>query len=368
MAFAKFMNKKDFHPGSKWNIKKVWMAEQKALSEKTKEQDMAYQYKKEQERYQNRTMITKDEKLKAGLGFMYEAPPGYEKDKLPKEKEEEPRFEWQKGAPREAYAKDLNLAIRDQPFGIPVRNVKCIRCGKWGHVNTDRECPMLNKVSVANYDPTTFADVADPAQLMEDMRSDGLALKQSVLGRTFNPKDPNQQILASDNEEEDPEAEFLASLTDKQKRKLLRKLDKLEKQEQDGEETRLLKKEKKKKKQRERASDSSDDVSDDERQRKRDHKRRRKHRKEKKERIPASSDSCLSDDDMHKHKTESGRKGTKEHSSHGKSKLDHSEAKRHREDSRDHNKAGRRQSKKRYKRHSDSESGEGSGDERRHRH
>lgn len=40
-----------------------------------------------------------------------------------------------------------------------------------------------------------FVDVADPAQLMKEMRSDGLALKQGVLGRKFNPLDPNQVKL-----------------------------------------------------------------------------------------------------------------------------------------------------------------------------
>jgi CBF1 interacting corepressor len=138
-----------------------------------------------------------DESAKLSLNFMYEAPPGMKKENKGEEEEEQPKlelkFDWQKQipegkqAPRESYAKDLD--IKDKPFGIEVRNVHCIKCGKWGHINTDKICPLFGKSKEDLFVPTE-----DPTLLMREMRKDGLAIKRNAMGRQVDPHANNQVI------------------------------------------------------------------------------------------------------------------------------------------------------------------------------
>jgi len=283
-GFNNYMCKKFFHPASRDNLKRVWMAEQKDEAYKKKQEELRVQYEKEQDLYNNKALISKESKDKLSVNFMYEPPPGMKREK---EKETGPggepefKYEWQRkyNAPREDYCKG-NEEIRDQPFGIQVRNVRCIRCHKWGHINTDRECPLRGQAT------GTDGLESDPLFLMHRMREEGLAIKSSAMGVRQNAPAENQELLEEDSDDEhhqpgpsrlhdnmlelsgdmNPEEAFLSNLTTKQKKKLFKKLKKLQKKNK-KEDRKMSKdrkqKSKKSKSKRDRRESSSSSSSDE---------------------------------------------------------------------------------------------------------
>ncbi|XP_035826531.1 corepressor interacting with RBPJ 1 isoform X1 [Aplysia californica] len=216
-GFNDYMAKKFFLPSNKENQKRKWIAEQKTTFEKKQLEDLLAQYKKEQDVLSNRALLG-DEKAKLRLSILYDAPPGLKKNEAAKKgcppvsvlgdllylqpavphmpeiclqligqynleserQQQEVKFEWQRkyNAPREAYAKDDDT-IRDQPFGIEVKNVRCIKCRQWGHVNTDKICPLYSRNLTAEPEmPETSS-----SSILDGLREDGFAIKDSVLGR-----------------------------------------------------------------------------------------------------------------------------------------------------------------------------------------
>lgn len=216
------MCKKFFHPTAKHNIKKVWMREQEIQEEGKEEQEAIEQFKREQDLYETKLLMG-DSKAKAGLSFMYDQPASLKKDDIVEglgEKKQEFKFEWQKNAPREKYLKGDTSVQSDQPFGIAVKNVRCLKCKQWGHMNTDKECALYGQSTALA--PTTFKEKTSGGQL----EAGGLSLKN---GATFIL---DEGIIASSSRnphkakkaKEDPISDKLANMTTKDKEKLLEAL------------------------------------------------------------------------------------------------------------------------------------------------
>lgn len=268
-GFNNYMCKKFFHPASRDNLKRVWMAEQQAEAYKKKQEELRVQYEKEQDLHNNKALLSKESKDKLSVNFMYEPPPGAKKEREKEDNEPEYKFEWQRkyNAPRESYCKG-DSEIRDQPFGIQVRNVRCIKCHKWGHINTDKECPLYSQaMSVVMASTQANGQSVPPAPdaltLVQQMREDGLALKKSALSAQQHLRVPEDAHLMISEDEDEPEMKFIQSLTFKQKKKLLKRLEALERKVKRAEKKKLGKKRLKKKKEvpRKKENDSDDDSN-----------------------------------------------------------------------------------------------------------
>lgn len=78
-GYNNFMSKKAFHPGSYANQKRIHEAEAKTEAKRKHDEETLAQYQKEQELFNQKSLVSKQSKDKLSLSFMYEAPAGVEK-------------------------------------------------------------------------------------------------------------------------------------------------------------------------------------------------------------------------------------------------------------------------------------------------
>jgi CBF1 interacting corepressor len=201
----KFLNHKALHPSNKQNQKLLFLAEEETKVKEQEEQRARKEFLEEQETFKEklsrdesrqRTQINSEnyrkklerekleeetknlnpefqpskrkrrakkhkEEFSQPLSFMYVLPPGLkalqekeEKERLtkeadliaPKGEKEEDNYDILKNAPSEGKfdknTTDVKLVYK--PFAVELKNVKCTKCGAFGHSNSDKECPLIN--------------------------------------------------------------------------------------------------------------------------------------------------------------------------------------------------------------------------------
>ena len=147
-------------------------------------------------------------------------------------------------------------AINDQPFGIAVRNVRCVKCHKYGHINTDKLCELYGKA----VDSDAPVGTLDQNKLIEEMKDDGMKMRWTAWDLQDDPRVQKYKMVSqpSGSAEQDS-LQSLKNMSKEEKLKLLRKLDKMEKKEK-----KKKSKKSKHKKHKRSKHDSSDGSSEDE--------------------------------------------------------------------------------------------------------
>ncbi|XP_073306984.1 uncharacterized zinc finger CCHC domain-containing protein At4g19190 [Primulina huaijiensis] len=243
-----FLNQKPWHPLSYPNQRRKWIAEQTHAQKQRRAEEVSREYAQEQEFLRQTALISQKEKEKLemmkAVSFMYVKPPGYNAESAKaaevadekKTHEQDPSLdaatssmnvetkpstvEKKKSRPKDLYGRALpteeqfevlknaprletGVLVRAKPFGVEIRNVKCLRCGNFGHQSGDRECPLKDAI-MPNEESRLKRD--DPLTTIIAQTESSEPLKWELKQKPgmspphggFNPDDPNQQIVAED--------------------------------------------------------------------------------------------------------------------------------------------------------------------------
>ncbi|KAF1774112.1 CBF1-interacting co-repressor CIR, N-terminal domain [Phytophthora cactorum] len=242
-----FLGQKSWHPASKANQKRIWVAEQQAKEREERERQKAKEVRKAAEALQAQEAAAAAGDVAAArcvasaqVNFLYAAPPGLPEakeaaDKKHQKEEDEAVREFRRRAERRGDSQrskleryvgrraEETLTIKDQverfpilkdapvegkytetikvnfnPLGLRLRNVRCIRCGEWGHQSGDRECKLRDQ----NPNDATRQRWEDPVTEINKLKS---AKQDLVLRRGALPLEMQEaaveefEILQSDD-------------------------------------------------------------------------------------------------------------------------------------------------------------------------
>jgi CBF1 interacting corepressor len=135
-GFENYMSKKWFHPTNLDNQKRMHAAITKNNELLKRQNDLREQYEREQEDFSNKQLMG-DEKARLGLSFIYNMPANTLKNN---KDESDIQFKMKETKMNEEEVAAASAAAIKS--SRDTSKIRCLKCKKLGHANTDKVCPM----------------------------------------------------------------------------------------------------------------------------------------------------------------------------------------------------------------------------------
>ncbi len=163
-----------------------------------------------------------DEKARLGLSFMYNAPTSLKDQKPQDSNDKNNQSELQ---PNTSGSSNSNAQAK---------NIRCLKCKRWGHANTDKTCPLYGKSRLDVEE--TFDEESVKLTLQEQDVKPSTSEFNKELNKSRNSdentskeEDEEKNNESEDEDDKDLTLDMLRNLPRKEKKVLLKRLKRLAK-------------------------------------------------------------------------------------------------------------------------------------------
>jgi CBF1 interacting corepressor len=149
-----------------------------------------------------------DEKARLGLSFMYNAPTSLKDQK--------------QDSNNDNNSNEVEVAGPSGSSNSQSKNIRCLKCKRIGHANTDKSCPLYGKSRL------DVEDTLDEESVKLTLQEPDFKPPKPVESNNLNSS-KEESLIANEEKDDDLTLDMLRNLSKKEKKVLLKRLKRLTK-------------------------------------------------------------------------------------------------------------------------------------------